>query len=168
VTPTLQFALTFVMLVVLATLLYRRMARYEQHMREEKEGVLQLNERLQALIESLDQIGTDEIQQQLTESHEVLKRIADKLDRPVEVPHHPVEGRGQSATALLDLVEAKLYNLGYDKVMVVGDLSEAEPHARTRVVVEAEKDGVAHKGHLVLNGAAVTELEMTPSYQAFP
>lgn len=175
-TPLLQFSLTFVTLVVLTLVLYLRLARYEAYLKAEKEGMTNLNDRLQKLVDGLEALGTRRVEDQLGDIHEVLAAIRDGLDRPAAqaapaaassvVPAPSAAGR--RPLGLVDIVEAKLYNLGYNRVTVVTDLSEADSNEPQRVVVEAERDGALHKGHLVLHGTAVTEFEMQPNYTSFP
>lgn len=178
-TPLLQFSLTFVTLVVLTLVLYSRLARYEAYMKAEKEGMNNLNDRLQKLVDGLEALGTRRVEDQLADIHEVLASIRDSLDRaPAAPPSSASEGSVVSVPAmhaaprhklgLVDVVEAKLYNLGYQRVTVVTDLSDADASEPTRVVVEAERDGALHKGHLILHGTAVTEFEMQPNYTSFP
>jgi hypothetical protein len=172
VTPELQFALTFVTLVVLAVVLYVRMIRYDQYLREEKEGIQRLNERLQALTDGLEALGLRTVEERLLEIQEVLESIRDGLQRPLPAASGPTAVEPSEASlrrsSLIDIVEAKLYNLGYGKVSVVTDLTGVDSQEPTRIVVEAERNGVAHKGYLVIHGSAVTELEMQPSYTSFP
>lgn len=170
-TPLLQFALTFVTLVVLTVILYSRLIRYESYMREEKEGIQRLNERLQSVADGFESITTKRLEQQLSDIHDVLERISQGLDRPTVIPAAPPrssEGPERPGRSLIDVVESKLYNLGYGRVTVVSDLAEANPDEPFRVTVEADKDGVTHKGHLVIQGSSVTEFEMQPNYTTFP
>lgn len=173
-TPLLQFSLTFVTLVVLTLVLYLRLARYEAYLQAEKEGMKNLNDQLQKLVEGLGALGTRRVEDQLGEIGELLSAIRDGLDRaPASVPaavgslgDAPVKHRAPAG--LVDVVEAKLYNLGYNRVTVVTDLRDADASEPIRVVVEAERDGSMHKGHLILHGTAVTEFEMQPNYTTFP
>jgi hypothetical protein len=167
--PLLQFTLTFVTLVVLATILYVRLTRYDAYLREEKEGIHRLNERLQALVDGLESLGTRSIERQLTEIHDVLAAIRDGLGRPIPTPLAPSSPEPATRQLTLqEVIEAKLSDLGFRRVAIVTDLSGVDRHQPVRVVVEGEKDGVAHKGHLLLSGSEVTELAVTPNYTAFP
>ena len=174
-TPLLQFSLTFVTLVVLTLVLYLRLARYEAYLVAEKEGVKNLNDRLQKLVDGLGALGTRRVEEQLGEIHEVLAAIRDGIDRG-NISAASEQGAGAAPAVLrsavtgglVDVVEAKLYNLGYTRVTVVTDLSEVDASEPVRVVVEAERDGARNKGHLVLHGTAVTEFEMQPNYTSFP
>ncbi|HMQ21357.1 MAG TPA: hypothetical protein PKE00_02645 [Planctomycetota bacterium] len=173
-TPALQFSLTFVTLVVLTLVLYLRLLRYETYMEAEKEGMKNLNDRLQKLVDGLEALGTRRVEGQLSDIHELLADIRDGLEsRSQQVvmqaqTSSPEVARSRPSQSLVDVVEAKLYNLGYSRVSVVTDLSKVDAHGPVRVVVEAERDGALHKGHLVLNGSAVTEFEMQQSYTTFP
>ena len=167
----LLFALTFVTIVILTTILYLRLSKYETYLREEQRGVERLNERLQTLAESFEALGTKRVEDQLGDIHQTLEAIREDLQRQagaapgadgVVVPAAPRRG------TFVDVVEAKLYNLGYDRVVIVTDLSEVDASQPTRVVVEAERGGVVHKGSLTVHGSTVTELDLQPSYTSFP
>ena len=169
----LLFALTFVTIVILTTILYLRLSKYETYLREEQRGVERLNERLQMLAESFESLGTKRIEGQLGDIHQTLEAIHDDLQRGsggfgatggdgVVMPAAPPRG------SFVDIVEAKLYNLGYGRVVIVTDLSDVDSSQPTRVVVEAERGGVVHKGHLTVHGSTVTELDLQPSYTSFP
>lgn len=178
-TPLLQFSLTFVTLVVLTLVLYSRLARYEAYLKAEKEGMNSLNDRLQKLVDGLEALGTRRVEDQLGDIHEVLAAIRDGLERSASAP--PAAGSAHALPSaptilpghghklgLVDVVEAKLYNLGYKRVAIVTDLKDADASEPLRIVVEAERDGALHKGHLILHGTAVTEFEMQPNYTSFP
>ncbi|MCA8970829.1 MAG: hypothetical protein KDC95_13630 [Planctomycetes bacterium] len=172
-TPLLQFSLTFVTLVVLTLVLYLRLLRYEAYLEAEKEAMKSLNDRLQKLVDGLEALGTRRVEDQLADIHDVLTGIRDGLDGRSQVAVAALasaggETRMHAPSGLIDVVEAKLYNLGYTKVTVVTDLSSVDKERPVRVVVEAERDGALHKGHLVLSGTAVTEFEMQQSYTTFP
>lgn len=171
-TPLLQSALIFITLVLLAVIVYTRLVRYEAHMREEKEGVHRLNDRLQSLVDGLGALGTRRLEDQLAQIQELLERIHDQMSRRSTGVSMPLPDRSSErqsrGSGPIDIIEAKLYNLGYSRVTVVSDLAAADLSEPTRVVVEAEKEGVTHKGHLVIYGTSVTELEMQPSYTSFP
>lgn len=168
-TLTLHFALTFVTLVVLATIVYLRMARYEVYLREQRDGIQRLNERIQALVDGLEQLGARHLETKFGELQEVLEAIRDGQGRPMVATTAPsADVAPQRFSSLLDLVETRLYNLGFSRVHVITELSEVDTSEPVRITVEAEKGGVAHKGHLVIHGSAVTEYEMQASYTSFP
>jgi hypothetical protein len=78
-----------------------------------------------------------------------------------------------SGNSLSDVVETKLYTLGYQRVIVLSDLSELQNgegggDEQVRVRVEAFKDGAQYKGTLLLQGRSVVELDLTPVYSSFP
>ncbi|MFQ5506760.1 MAG: hypothetical protein ACE5F1_18470, partial [Planctomycetota bacterium] len=156
------FALTFVTLVVLCAILYLRMGRYEKYLRD-LEGIQTLNERLKSLVEGLEGLRTRRVEDRLASIQDVLEGIRDGLGRvrSVDLPAAP-------KPSLLDLVEAKIYDLGYTKVKVVTDLSRASSVEPLRVVVEAQKNDTTHKGHLILHGSSVVELDLQPVYTSFP
>ncbi len=161
-TPLLQFALTFVTMVVLAAIVYIRLSRYESYFRD-LHGIPTLNERLAALVEGLEGLKTRRVEDALIEIQQVLESIREGLGnvRPVEIPR-------PSRPHLIDLVEAKLYNLGYEQVSVITDLTDANSIEPLRVVVEARKDGATHKGHLILHGTSVISLDLQSVFTSFP
>jgi len=163
VTPELQFALTFVTMIVLAAIVYIRLTRYESYLRD-LQGIPELNERLASLVEGLEGLKTRRVEASLVEIQEILEAIREGLGknaRPVEIPRAP-------KPSLVDLVEAKLYNLGYREVSVITDLSDTNSLEPVKVVVEAKKDAATHKGHLVVHGTSVIELDLQPVFTTFP
>ncbi len=164
-TPLLQFSLTFTTLVVLAVILYLRLRHYEAYLRD-LEGIKTLNQRLKALVDGLQSLGTKRVELQLQEIQEVLQEIRNGI---AQWPGRESEGSpSRSSPNLLDICERKLYAMGYEEVRVLSDLSGVNPLEPVRVVVEARKDGVACKGHLVLHGSAVTEMDLQRGYTSFP
>jgi len=167
----LYFSLLFVTLVVLAAILWSRLGRYEAYLRD-LQGIQTLNERLRDLVDGLEGLKTRRVEEQLRGVQDLLEQIRNgiqrSLDRPAVVQELVAAPSGQPELTIHDLVEAKLFNLGYREVVIVNDLDVAEPGEPIRVVVEARKDGAIHKGHLVLKGRSVTEVDLQPVFNSFP
>lgn len=165
----LQFGLIIVTIVLLAVVIYQRMSRFEAYLRD-LHGIQTLNTRLKGLTDAFEQLGTKRLEEQLAEIADLLERsLAQQHQRPeVQIVPQAVEQALPSSASLSDVVESRLYMLGYQRVVVLSDLSEAKPDEQLRVTVEAFKDGAQYKGSLVLQGRSVVELDLTPVYSSFP
>jgi len=163
----LQTGLIIVTIVLLAVVLYQRMSRFEGYLRD-LQGIQLLNERLKSLVDGLEALGTKRIEEQLREIQELLERTLQEGRRPADVVLHTDGEAGPVPLRLVDVVEQKLYNLGYTRVSVLTDLSEVNPGEPVRVTVEAWKDGAMYKGSLTLHGSAVIEMDLRSAYTAFP
>ena len=163
----LQFGMIIVTIVLFAIILYQRLSRFEGYLRD-LQGIQLLNERLKSLVDGLAALGTKEIEGQLREIQELLDRNLEQGSRNTEFVFPPGAEGGRGPASLVDVVESKLYNLGYKRVSVLTDLSEANASEPIRVSVEAWKDGALHKGSLTLHGTAVIEMDIRSAYTAFP
>lgn len=167
----LYFSLIFVTLILLAGILYSRLGRYEAYLRD-LQGIKTLNDRLGDLVDGLEGLKTRRVEDQIHQIQETLEQIRVGLER--QAGRAPVVQEIVQRAApvpilsLQDVVESKLYNMGYQQVHIVSDLSEANSEEPLRIIVEARKDGTIHKGHLVLNGQSVTELDIQPVFGSFP
>ena len=170
----LQFVLIVVVLVILVVILYSRLGRFERYLKR-LEGIPLLEDRLHGLAESLDHLegsnGTARVEQQLSEVQALLVQIRDALDSSAQgsreagvLTHMPIPGDWSIA----DLAERKLYNLGYQEVSIITDLSDVNPNEPIRVVVEAKKDGAIYKGHMTIHGSSMVEMDLQPSFTSFP
>ncbi len=167
----LYFSLIFVTLILLAGIVLSRLGRYEAYLKD-LEGIKTLNDRLGDLVNGLEGLKTRRVEDQIHQIHETLEQIRLGLDRQGErapVVQEIVQRAAPVPTlSLQDIVESKLYNMGFQEVRIVTDLSEVNSDEPLRIVVEARRDGTIHKGHLVLNGQSVTELDVQPVFGSFP
>ncbi|PIE23674.1 MAG: hypothetical protein CSA62_06090 [Planctomycetota bacterium] len=165
----LQFGLIIVTIVLLTIVVFQRLARMEAYLRD-LHGIQTLNTRLKALVDAFEQIGTKRLEEQLSDITDLLDRnLAGQSSRSeVQIVPQASEAKLPSGSTALDVVEAKLYMLGYQRVVVLTDLSNIKSDEQVRVAVEAFKDGAGYKGSLVLQGRSVVELDLTPVYSSFP
>ena len=163
--------LIFVTMILLAGIVLSRLGRYEAYLRD-LEGIKTLNERLGDLVNGLEGLKTRRVENQVQEIHETLEQIRIGLERQADrapVVQEIVQRAAPApAISLQDVVESKLYNMGFQEVLIVTDLSESTGEEPLRIIVEARKGGTIHKGHLVLNGQSVTELDIQPVFNSFP
>ncbi len=75
--------------------------------------------------------------------------------------------RPSSGERLVDLVERKLYNLGYESVVIVSNLTELDEEP-FEIHVEASRRGASYKGHLKVQNGSVQELRLLPALEMFP
>ena len=169
----LQFALIFVTLVFLAAIFFSRLGRFERYLKK-LEGIRGLEDRLHGLSETLDHLegssGTARVEQQLSEVQALLVQIRDALTS--QAGETEVGAALPMATSaelgFADLAERKLYNLGYQEVCIINDLSDSNPNEPIRVVVEAKKEGAIYKGHLIIHGSSMIEMDLQPTFSSFP
>jgi len=163
--------LIFVTMIVLAGIVLSRLGRYEGYLKD-LGGIKTLNDRLGDLVSGLEGLKTRRVEDQIQEIHETLEQIRLAFDRRVDrapVVQEIVQRAAPAPTiSIQDVVESKLYNMGFQEVLIVTDLSESTGEEPLRIVVEARKGGTIHKGHLVLNGQSVTELDIQPVFNSFP
>lgn len=163
--------LIFVTMILLAGIVLSRLGRYEGYLRD-LEGIQTLNDRLGDLVNGLEGLKTRRVEEQIQEIHETLEQIRLGLERQGErtpVVQEIVQRAAPAPTLTIqDIVESKLYNMGFQEVLIVTDVAEAPKGEPLRIVVEARKGGTIHKGHLVLNGQSVTELDVQPVFNSFP
>lgn len=91
----------------------------------------------------------------LTELQTPLREIRDLLGRT-------------ETERLADEVRRSLFTRGYDKVVILTDLTTAARSGETRAQVEVVKEGVKSKGFVLLRDGSAVEVKISPTYEMFP
>jgi hypothetical protein len=72
------------------------------------------------------------------------------------------------AETLRELVENRLFGMGYRQVRILSDLPPQVGAEELTVMVECQRDDVVCKGHLVLKNGAVLDVRLSSVLQMFP
>jgi 2',3'-cyclic-nucleotide 2'-phosphodiesterase (5'-nucleotidase family) len=96
----LQFGLIIVTIVLLAVVIYQRLARMESYLRD-LHGIQTLNTRLKGLVDAFEQLGTKRLEEQLGEIADLLERnLAAQNQRPeVQVVPQVIEAVAPSGNS---------------------------------------------------------------------
>ncbi|MEZ6037703.1 MAG: hypothetical protein R3F29_09500 [Planctomycetota bacterium] len=186
---TLQFSLFFVALLVGYVLVHLRLVRFEEHL-QKLAGIRGLDDRLRALddrlhkvSEAFGKVSLERIEQHLERLHydlEDLREATGEVRHAVvqiptlvvqqgesEVVVPAVRPESQSAR-LVGLVESRLLQLGYRKLRLLSDLTDADVATEVEVQVECERRGMPVKGRVVLRNGSVHDIVLQPVTQMFP
>ncbi|MEQ8764044.1 MAG: hypothetical protein RL885_08960 [Planctomycetota bacterium] len=140
--------------------------RIETSLKEMPE-IRTLSEKISNLDYVLRQIDFSEAETHLAELKAIAARVeialADAGPRYEAVA--PVVTSGSER--LVDLVERKLYNLGYESVVIVSNLQDLEKEP-WEIHVEATRRGGAFKGYLKIQNGSVQEVRLLPALEMFP
>ena len=69
---------------------------------------------------------------------------------------------------LTDEVRRAVFTRGYDKVVMLTDLTTLPPAGESRVLVEVVKDGVKSKGYVLVRDGTAVDVKISPTYDMFP
>jgi hypothetical protein len=79
-----------------------------------------------------------------------------------------ITGRAQAESAGTRISQ-RLHDEGYARVRITGGLPRSRSSkARVKVTVDADRDGLAHRGFVILNGDEVEETRLSPLHRMFP
>jgi len=157
--------------------LERRLGRVEDRLGRLDE-IEVLAQRVHGLAAELDRKELNApLQAKLTEVTEGLRRlhaVVAELGQAQSDLRAQVEGavaaRPAEAPRPADLaqrVREHLEREGFERIQILSDVTRMQG-ASGRVVVEARRGGVAHKGHLSVTDGAVVEEHIRAAYSAFP
>ncbi|MFT7462528.1 MAG: hypothetical protein ACI9EF_000868 [Pseudohongiellaceae bacterium] len=184
-TDLLFFALA-VLFVLGVVLLDRRLGRIQHDLRQLDElaklsqkvasltGLLDRNEVSAQLEAKLTEVAESE-QRMVAAVGEVTREVAELRrggerqaaerraaeQRAVELPPEP------EPLDVAGLVADHLATAGFDEVRLVSDLGQLTGHTG-RVVFEAQRRGVMHKGHVRLSDGRIVEQSVRAAYSTFP
>ena len=186
----LQFTLFFVALLVGYVLVHLRLVRFEEHLRKLAgirgldERLAQLDDRVQALSQASEQQGLSRITQQLDQLHDDLEDLREATQRvgeavvtiPASGPSVMSGGEGANqnsapmtpAARIVAVIEARLLQLGYRRLRLLGDLSDVQFTDEVEVQVEAERNGMPCKGRVVSRNGSVSDVHIQTVAQSFP
>ncbi|MGC6487527.1 MAG: hypothetical protein ACON4Z_07775 [Planctomycetota bacterium] len=188
---TLQFALFFVAVLAGYVLVHLRLIRFEEHLRhlqrltDVDDRLKALDERCQALAAAVAPEERARLAAQLDRLHEDLEDLGERArtlgEAAVQIPAmRPASSSGAGATQedaagdrtpaaqIVSRIEARLLQLGYRNLRLLGDLRGVEVSDEVEVQVEAERNGMPCKGRIVVHNGSVSDLHMQTVAQSFP
>lgn len=189
----LQFSLFFVALIVGYLLVHLRMIKFEEHLkklggiRDIDDRLRGLDERVQKLSESTGKGNLDRISAQLERLHEDLEDLREattevrsavvQIPTPTVVATTSDDGSGSErtighsetpASRIVSMIEARLLQLGYHNLRLLGDLSGAQMSDEVELQVEADRNGMPFKGRVIVRNGSVHDVNVQSVAQGFP
>jgi hypothetical protein len=183
---TLQFTLFFVALLAGYVLVHLRVARFEEHLRQLSllkdmdQKLAALEERVRALATAVAPEERARVSDQLDRLHDDLEDLREAArgvgEAVVQIPAvRPEPGQasgGASArapsTEIVSVVEARLLQLGYRNLRLLGDLRGVQLTDEVEIQVEAERNGMPCKGRVIAHNGSVSDVHMQTVAQSFP
>lgn len=172
----IQFSLFFAALVIGYLLLHLRVSRFDKLLRE-LTGLRLLNERVGALVESVDRIRQQGLREQLERMQGDLQRLVEvtaQIERaiPEAVEHAPaVVLPAPGATAGEQIranVVAHLQGLGFTNVRVLHELARVRFDEDLELQVECERQHMPCKGKVTVQGGTVRDAQVQSAAPMFP
>lgn len=100
---------------------------------------------------------------------EVVGGLESRLERTVEFLESLRETQAESNSQKIhDMVERKLYNMGYDSVRLAAESSDYSPDQPYRISLEVARRGVSYKGFALVEDGVVVDSRLSPTYSMFP
>jgi len=190
---TWQFSLFFAALLVGYLLLHLRVARFEEHLRALKH-LGSIDQRLEGLVAGLPDLDKERVErieallQRLHDDLEDLKEAATSVgESVVKLPQRSAAAQGLTAAGMSAdgavfsagppasvsgriraIVESRLLQLGYTRLKLLTDLSEASPDKDVEVQVECERGHMPAKGRVLVRNGAVYDVAMQTVATTFP
>jgi hypothetical protein len=176
--PEATFALLFVLValalagVALLWLIVGRLRALEG-----RAAVLERIEDIQAslarLLKERDDLDLRRMEHLLVDLRETQERLEDALLRTVEGAHARSETQAIVPHGPEDVGERivnRLLALGFERVQIVTRSEKLVELAQSggEVLVEARRQGVLHKGRVVIRGGRISDVEVHPAYSIFP
>lgn len=186
---TLQFTLFFVAVLAGYVLVHLRVARFEEHLRQLSllkdmdQKLAALEERVRALATAVAPEERARVSDQLDRLHDDLEDLRDAArgvgEAVVQIPSvrpepgQAVGGAGAAAARapsaeIVSVVEARLLQLGYRNLRLLGDLRGVQLTDEVEIQVEAERNGMPCKGRVIAHNGSVSDVHMQTVAQSFP
>ena len=136
----------------------------------------ELQHKLSELVAHREDLDLRRVEHLLIDLRDTQVRLEDALLRSLEAPHRTPEGDGAilepaaGREAVGERVVNRLLALGYERVQIVTRPESLGELARQdgEVLVEARRDGVLHKGRVVIRAGRLADVEINPTYSIFP
>ena len=132
---------------------------------------------VQALLAKLakdrEDLDLRRIEHLLVDLRETQERLEDALLRAVESAGARPETVAlvpQAPDGLAERVTNRLLALGYERVQIVTRTEKLMELATSggEILVEARRQGVLHKGRVIVRGGRIADVEIHPAYSIFP
>ncbi|MEM7310543.1 MAG: hypothetical protein AAF682_27960 [Planctomycetota bacterium] len=137
----------------------------------------ELSRSVRGLAEHRSDLDLRRVEHVLIEIRDANQRLEDVLLRHAEATREAlVKGDGSLPAAtpgsdgLGERAVNRLLALGYERIQIVTRVEKlAELTARDgEILVEARKDGVLHKGRVLVRSGRISNVELHPAYSIFP
>jgi len=141
------------------------------------EALGELRSALTRLVDERDDLDLRRIEHVLIDLRDTQRRLEDALLRSVEGERSRAGDEGPPAAGLAlgrgDLAERvvnRFLSLGYERVEIVTRPEKLSELAAQdgEVLVEARRQGVLHKGRVLVRGGRIASVDMHPAYSIFP
>lgn len=147
---------------------FRKLADYGRRL----DAVEDLRDQVARLVGGTEALDLRRIEHVLVDLRDGQHRLEDALLRAVERAPRD-SGRGVDAAlpaALGERVVNRLLSLGYERVQLVTGSAELDGLERAdgEVLVEAHRQGALCKGRVLVRGGRISEVQVKPTYSAFP
>lgn len=144
--------------------IFRRLNSMESGLKELSPLAL-IPDRLHALAKVIEELDPEAVKAEFDRIHDALSRLEDLA---VTGPEAGVAGEGTSRQVRVRaLVIRWLRDEGYYSARILNEDDELNGH-EIEVVVEAVKEGLFHRGHVLVHGNEIQEAHLDPSYSMFP
>ncbi len=171
----LLFSLFFAALVIGYVLVHVRLTRFELLLGELR-TLRSIDERLAQLGRDGERVRLGPIEQRLDSLHEAvgavtaaIRRLERTNERPIVVEPGGAQLPARSyAEQLGDTIQQELQAQGFARVRCVTDLADLPPDEASEVVVECERQGMPHKGKLVVRAGRVEAVRVQSASATFP
>ena len=141
------------------------------------EALGEIQRQVERLNADRDDLDLRRIEHVLIDLRDGQARVEDALLRAIEAIRTPATTHGDGAlvsvgagAGLGERVVNRLLALGYERVQIVTRSEKLhELGAKDgEVLVEARREGVLHKGRVVVRSGRIAEVEVHPAYSIFP
>jgi len=169
----LQFSLFFVALLVAYILMHVRLVRFERYLREIS-GLKQLNDRMAGVSDVLKRLSVHSLEDRVDQVHGELRQLVAAVGRMERAlrDHTTVEpvigAEVPYGARLRAMIEERLIDNGFTDIRIVTDLGQTQPEQEVEVMVECQKDQVAHKGRLLVAAGSILRVNLRSVTQSFP
>jgi len=139
-------------------------------------GVLaDLKRSIDNIAEGRDDLDLRRLEHVLIDIRDTQKRVEDGIVAVLEARSQAALVSGERAAGsgpveLADRVVTRLLALGYERVLLVTPHDELAKFTDGdgEIVVEARRDGAICKGRVLVRDGRITEIQVQPTYSAFP
>ncbi len=143
---------------------------------ERLRGLADVLAALEKLVADRDDLDLRRIEHVLIDVRDGSRRLEEALLRFVESAHNGRTSPGSELVpyarpeGLGERVTNRLLALGYERVQIVTRMEKLRELGASdgEVLVEARRNGVLHKGRVLVRGGQLSDVEMNPAYSIFP
>lgn len=145
----------------------------EDHGRADTLAALEsIREALARLAAERADIDLRRIEHVLVDIRDAQRRLEDSLLRALEAArtNEPASPSAPGADHLAERATNRLLSLGYERVQIVTAAAELARLSESdgEVLVEARRQGVLHKGRVLVRGGRIHSVELNPPFAVFP